>query len=284
MTRRSSRTPRASSSRSRHPTGSGCRGARPPHRLAARRGGRAGLDREDVARLMVLQEASRSTGVAGQILGSLVARDGFELLDARPCSSHRPTRPCRSHRSSRTRIIPSVATVAPEPGGAPCLLTARITPAVEAAGVPAEIKLELFRLMLLQRLTEERIIALYRQGRIVGHCLHRLAGRRPSRQAPGLALGPDDVVAPLNRELACHYARGVTVAEALPQLPRQGRRSDARTRRQHALRRAREGRLPARLDARRPRARSSSAPRSRSSGARAAGRDDLLGRRRDVDG
>jgi pyruvate dehydrogenase E1 component alpha subunit len=31
----------------------------------------------------------------------------------------------------------------------------------------------------------------------------------------GLALGPDDVVAPLNRELACHYARGTTVAEAL---------------------------------------------------------------------
>jgi pyruvate dehydrogenase E1 component alpha subunit len=31
--------------------------------------------------------------------------------------------------------------------------------------------------------------------------------------AAGLALGPDDVVAPLNREQACHYARGITVAD-----------------------------------------------------------------------
>jgi pyruvate dehydrogenase E1 component alpha subunit len=33
--------------------------------------------------------------------------------------------------------------------------------------------------------------------------------------AVGLALGPDDVVAPLNREQACHYARGVPVAHVL---------------------------------------------------------------------
>ena len=32
--------------------------------------------------------------------------------------------------------------------------------------------------------------------------------------AAGYALGPDDVCAPLNRELACHLARGVTPAEA----------------------------------------------------------------------
>ena len=32
--------------------------------------------------------------------------------------------------------------------------------------------------------------------------------------AAGYALGPDDVCAPLNRELACHLARGVTTAEA----------------------------------------------------------------------
>jgi pyruvate dehydrogenase E1 component alpha subunit len=32
--------------------------------------------------------------------------------------------------------------------------------------------------------------------------------------AAGYALGPDDVCAPLNRELACHLARGVTAAEA----------------------------------------------------------------------
>ena len=31
--------------------------------------------------------------------------------------------------------------------------------------------------------------------------------------AAGLCLEPDDVAAPLNRELACHFARGVTVAD-----------------------------------------------------------------------
>jgi pyruvate dehydrogenase E1 component alpha subunit len=68
--------------------------------------------------------------------------------------------------------------------------------------------------MLLQRLTEERIIALYRQGRIVGSVYTGFMQEAVAAGA-GLALGPDDVVAPLNRELACHYALGVTVAEAL---------------------------------------------------------------------
>jgi TPP-dependent pyruvate/acetoin dehydrogenase alpha subunit len=87
-------------------------------------------------------------------------------------------------------------------------------PAVEASGIPREVRLELFRLMLLQRLTEERIIALYRQGRIVGSVYTGFMQEAVAAGA-GLALGPDDVVAPLNRELACHYARGVTVTEAL---------------------------------------------------------------------
>ena len=66
--------------------------------------------------------------------------------------------------------------------------------------------------MLLQRLVEERVLALYRQGRIAGASTPA-AARRPSRPAAGLALGPDDVVAPLNRELARHFARGVTSAD-----------------------------------------------------------------------
>jgi TPP-dependent pyruvate/acetoin dehydrogenase alpha subunit len=80
--------------------------------------------------------------------------------------------------------------------------------------VPHETRLELLRLMLLQRYAEERIMALYRQGRIVGSVytgyLQEAVGA-----GVGLALGPDDVVAPLNREQACHYARGVPVAHVL---------------------------------------------------------------------
>ena len=54
-------------------------------------------------------------------------------------------------------------------------------------------------------------MALYRQGRILGSVYTGFM-QEAVGAAAGLALGPDDVVAPLNRELACHYARGVTVA------------------------------------------------------------------------
>ena len=88
-----------------------------------------------------------------------------------------------------------------------------VTPAVEAPEVSSETRLGLFRLMLLHRLTEDRIITLYRQGRIAGSVYTGFMQEAVAAGA-GLALGPDDVVAPLNRELACHFARGVTVADA----------------------------------------------------------------------
>jgi pyruvate dehydrogenase E1 component alpha subunit len=68
--------------------------------------------------------------------------------------------------------------------------------------------------MLLQRVAEDRIVALYRQGRIPGS-VYTGRGQEAVAAAAGLALGPDDVVLPLNREQACHYARGVTVADVL---------------------------------------------------------------------
>jgi TPP-dependent pyruvate/acetoin dehydrogenase alpha subunit len=73
--------------------------------------------------------------------------------------------------------------------------------------------LELFRLMLLQRTFEERTSALYRQGRISGSLYDGL-GQEAVAAAAGLALESGDVVAPLNRELATHFARGVTPADA----------------------------------------------------------------------
>ena len=41
-------------------------------------------------------------------------------------------------------------------------------PAAEAPEVGRDVRLALFRLVLLQRLAEERVMALYRQGRISG--------------------------------------------------------------------------------------------------------------------
>ena len=87
-----------------------------------------------------------------------------------------------------------------------------INPCIEARGVPREARLELFRLMLLQRLTEQRIVALYQQGRIAGS-VYTGSMQEAVAAAAGLALGPDDVVCPLNREQACHFARGLTPAD-----------------------------------------------------------------------
>jgi TPP-dependent pyruvate/acetoin dehydrogenase alpha subunit len=89
-----------------------------------------------------------------------------------------------------------------------------VEPAGEAPEVPPEIRLALFRLVLLQRLTEERIVSLYLQGRIPGS-VYTGRGQEAVAAAAGLALGPQDVVAPVNREMACHFARGVEVAHVL---------------------------------------------------------------------
>jgi pyruvate dehydrogenase E1 component alpha subunit len=89
----------------------------------------------------------------------------------------------------------------------------RPSPAIAAPDVRLETRVELLRLMLLHRLTEERIMALYRQGRISGSVYTGFMQEAVAAGA-GLALSPADVVAPLNRELACHFARGVGVADA----------------------------------------------------------------------
>jgi len=79
--------------------------------------------------------------------------------------------------------------------------------------VVRETRLELYRLVLLQRLFEERALTLYRQGRIAGS-FYDGRGQEAVGAAAGLALEDGDAVCPLNRELACHFARGITVAEA----------------------------------------------------------------------
>lgn len=86
-------------------------------------------------------------------------------------------------------------------------------PCANVAAVTREERLGLLRLVWLQRLFEERALALYRQGRIPGS-FYDGRDQEGVAAAAGLALGPTDVVCPLNRELATHFAKGVTVAEA----------------------------------------------------------------------
>jgi TPP-dependent pyruvate/acetoin dehydrogenase alpha subunit len=85
-------------------------------------------------------------------------------------------------------------------------------PCADVSEVRLAARVELYRLVLRQRLVEERGLALYRQGRIAGS-FYDGRGQEAVAAAAGLALGARDVVCPLNRELATHFARGVTPAE-----------------------------------------------------------------------
>jgi pyruvate dehydrogenase E1 component alpha subunit len=92
-------------------------------------------------------------------------------------------------------------------------LSGTVLPCDDAGSVTRGDRLALFRLMLLHRMIEERVGLLYRQGRISGS-VYTGRGQEGVAAAAGYALGPNDVCAPLNRELACHLARGVTPAQA----------------------------------------------------------------------
>ena len=124
----------------------------------------------------------------------------------RPRCMRRRIRPCRSRPSSRTPTChPSTR---PSPPSRSCL-PIDADRAVRRAPVDrADERLALFRLVLLQRLFEDRDHGALPPGPHSRLASTPAAARRRSRPARGLALGPDDVVAPLNRELACHFARG----------------------------------------------------------------------------
>lgn len=76
--------------------------------------------------------------------------------------------------------------------------------------------LRLHQFMLLTRLTEERLVKLFRQGQTLGS-IYRSLGQEATACATALALGPDDVIAPLIRNLGSMLVRGVTPKEILLQ-------------------------------------------------------------------
>jgi TPP-dependent pyruvate/acetoin dehydrogenase alpha subunit len=67
---------------------------------------------------------------------------------------------------------------------------------------------ELYRLMLLNRLLEERLVRLYRQGKIVGG-LFRSLGQEATSVGTAFALEEGDLLTPLIRNLGSLLARGV---------------------------------------------------------------------------
>jgi len=71
---------------------------------------------------------------------------------------------------------------------------------------PARLK-ELYRCMLTNRLLEERLVNLYRQGKIVGG-LYRSLGQEATSVGAAAALEEGDLLVPLIRNLGALLARG----------------------------------------------------------------------------
>ncbi len=75
-----------------------------------------------------------------------------------------------------------------------------------------ETALRLHEAMLLTRLTEERLVKLYRQGHTLGS-VYRSLGQEATACATAMALGPEDMIAPLIRNLGSMLVHGVSPSE-----------------------------------------------------------------------
>jgi TPP-dependent pyruvate/acetoin dehydrogenase alpha subunit len=95
-------------------------------------------------------------------------------------------------------------------------------PQVEASeklaktGLPRERQLELYHYMKLNRMVEDRLGNLYRQGKVVGG-LYSSRGQEATSVGSAYALEPQDVVGPLIRNLGSMLVRGVKPREVMMQ-------------------------------------------------------------------
>lgn len=82
--------------------------------------------------------------------------------------------------------------------------------------LPPERQLELYRLMKLTRMVEDRLGNLYRQGKVVGG-LYSSRGQEAISVGSAYALEPQDVMGPLIRNLGSMLVRGVQPREVMMQ-------------------------------------------------------------------
>lgn len=91
---------------------------------------------------------------------------------------------------------------------------------MELADVKRDIKradlLQMYSYLRLTRTLEDRITALYRQGRIVGGC-YTSHGMEAIAVGYASALERDDVIAPFHRDMGAFLIRGITPGEVLAQ-------------------------------------------------------------------
>jgi len=95
----------------------------------------------------------------------------------------------------------------------------RPSPAVEPLRGPSSIKsvtplpdqlnIDLHYWMRLTRTMDDQLVTLWKQGRGVGTTFNQ-RGHEAISAGAGIALAPDDVVAPMHRDLGCYLVRGMT--------------------------------------------------------------------------
>ena len=71
--------------------------------------------------------------------------------------------------------------------------------------------LQVYYWMRLTRAFDDRMVAMWKQGRGLGGAFSE-RGHEAVAVGAGFALGPDDVVAPMHRDLGCYLVRGMSPA------------------------------------------------------------------------
>lgn len=83
-------------------------------------------------------------------------------------------------------------------------------------GLPPDDLLKMYYYLRLTRASEDRVIKLYRQGRVFGG-VYVGNGQEAISVGSAYALAPEDVTAPSHRDLGANYVRGLTPREYLAQ-------------------------------------------------------------------
>jgi TPP-dependent pyruvate/acetoin dehydrogenase alpha subunit len=90
------------------------------------------------------------------------------------------------------------------------------TDRLATSDLPREPQLEMYRYLKLNRMTEDRLSNLYRQGKVVGG-LYSSRGQEAISVGSAFALEPQDIVGPLIRNLGTMFVRGVQPREVMMQ-------------------------------------------------------------------
>ncbi len=87
----------------------------------------------------------------------------------------------------------------------------------ESGALPNSLRIDLYRWMRLTRTLDDTMVTMWKQGRGLGGTFSG-KGHEAISVAMGMALGPDDVIAPMHRDVGAYLVRGMTPARVFGNL------------------------------------------------------------------